>query len=315
MTTDCVIIIPAHNRRTITLECVQRLAAQDVGQWAHVIVVDDGSTDFTAAAIRAAAPAVEILTGNGDLWWTGAIALGMQAAVARGARYILWLNDDCAPAPGALHRLRAGAERHHAMVGGTCVLPGTDQVVYGGLRRRGFGFDLVPLRPGHVEPCDALSGNLVCFPIELVQAIGLPDAARFPQAIGDLDYGLRAKAAGWNVLVDHDAIAEAAPNAWHNHASWLLSEIPVWEIWRSAWRKTSYGYFPAQWAFFGRHWGPRGSLHACWLLVKRGPIMLIRLLVPQPWLRRIWARRSTAWREEQRLRGAQRTPPATEKSS
>lgn len=309
MNRECAIIIPVHNRRAITLECLRRLAAEEVYEWSRVIVVDDGSTDGTAAAVREAHPAVEILAGDGNLWWTGAMVRGMEAAIGHGARFILWLNDDCAPRHGSLRRLHDMARERGAMVGGTCVMSGTDVVVYGGLRRRGFGFDLAPYHPGQVEPCDALSGNLVCFPVELVHDIGLPDARRLPHAIGDLDYGLRANAAGWPVLVAHDAVAEAAPNTWENHTSWMLGDIPVWNIWRSAWSKRSYGYFPTQWHFFTRHWGWRGSVHALWLLLKRVPIMAIRIIVPRRWLHRLWSTRSAVWQEEQRLRAAQNPPP------
>jgi len=298
------IVIPVHNRRATTLACLRHLAADDVFAWADVIVVDDGSTDGTTAAVRTEFPAVIILAGDGNLWWTGAIARGMKEALTRGAEFIFWLNDDCTPAPGALARLHKIAAGRSAFVGGTCVIPGSDVVVYGGLRRRGFAFDLLPLRPGVVESCDALSGNLVCFPAGLARHIGLPDAEHLPQTIGDIDYALRASQRGWPVLVAHDVTAEAVPNDWGNHASWLLSDIAVLEIWRSAWRKRSYGYFPTQWIFFTRHWGLRGGIHALWLLLKRPPLMLIRLVVPQRWLRRVWARRSATWQSEQRLRAA-----------
>lgn len=301
---DTAIVIPVHNRCAVTLGCIRRLVSEGVFSWAHVMVVDDGSSDGTATEIAARFPDVELLRGNGQLWWTGAIALGMEAALARGADYIMWLNDDCTPIPGALRRLRDVSAQRSALVGGTCVLPGDEITIYGGLKRNGFAFDLVPYRSGGIESCDALSGNLVCMPARLVRAIGLPDARGLPHAIGDLDYGLRAGRAGWPVLVVHDAKAEAVPNTWDNHASWLLGHIAVLEIWRSAWRKRSYGYFPTQWVFFRRYWGWRGGVHALWLLAKRVPILLIRLMVPQAWLRKIWSRRSSVWQEEQRLRKA-----------
>jgi GT2 family glycosyltransferase len=67
------IIIPVHNRKQITIACLENLNACDDLQKYHVIVVDDGSTDGTAEAIRSQYPIVEILTGDGNLWWTGAI--------------------------------------------------------------------------------------------------------------------------------------------------------------------------------------------------------------------------------------------------
>lgn len=304
------IIIPVRNRRAVTLACLRRLADDGVFNWATILVVDDGSTDGTTSAVQAEFPEAQVLRGDGNLWWTGAIALGMSTALAEGAEFIFWLNDDCAPAPGALRRLREIAAKRHALAGGVCLLPGGTTVVYGGLRRRGFAFDLASLRPGAIEPCDALSGNMVCMPATLARHIALPDARRMPHAIGDVDYALRAGLAGWPVLVVHDATAEATPNAWDNHASWLLGDIPIADIWLNAWRKRSYGYFPAQWFFFTRHWGMRGAVHALWLLLKRLPIMLVRLMVPRSWLRRLWSHRSAAWQEEQRLRASLASSPS-----
>jgi GT2 family glycosyltransferase len=67
------IIIPVHNRKQITLNCLKSLSKNgDLGRY-HVVVVDDGSTDGTAEAIQALYPDIVVLHGDGNLWWTGAI--------------------------------------------------------------------------------------------------------------------------------------------------------------------------------------------------------------------------------------------------
>jgi GT2 family glycosyltransferase len=69
------IVIPAHNRKPLTLACLESLARQTFSDFA-VAVVDDGSTDGTSEAIQEAFPQVHLILGSGDLWWTRATNLG-----------------------------------------------------------------------------------------------------------------------------------------------------------------------------------------------------------------------------------------------
>lgn len=124
------IIIPVHNRKEITIKCLQHLKQCGDLQQYHTIVIDDGSTDGTAEAINQFYPEVTILTGDGDLWWTGAIALGMKYAIEQQAEYIIWLNDDCLPAKGSLATLLHFLKTHpNAIAGAACYLGNIDVLV------------------------------------------------------------------------------------------------------------------------------------------------------------------------------------------
>src|SRR3989339_1274263 len=89
------IVIPVHNRKDTTLECLQYLHRQTYREY-KIIIVDDGSTDGTATAIQDTYPDTTILTGNGQLWWTGAMHKGIQDVLTMAAEtdYVLSLNDD-----------------------------------------------------------------------------------------------------------------------------------------------------------------------------------------------------------------------------
>ena len=99
------IIIPVHNRKALTLACLENLKINSNLQKYQVIVVDDGSSDLTSEEVVANYPEVIILKGDGNLWWTGAMALGMTYAYEKGADYFIWLNDDSLPAPNTLDLL------------------------------------------------------------------------------------------------------------------------------------------------------------------------------------------------------------------
>jgi GT2 family glycosyltransferase len=87
------VIVPAFNRWNETADCLERLIA-DGYQEKIIILVDDGSSDGTAEQCRERFPEVTILSGDGNLWWSGAINLGVEEALRRGADLILWLNND-----------------------------------------------------------------------------------------------------------------------------------------------------------------------------------------------------------------------------
>ncbi len=75
-------MIPVHNRKKLTRECLASLQNQDTKHFT-VIVVDDGSTDGTSEMIRAEFPDTILLQGDGGLWWVGSINKGIRYALIR----------------------------------------------------------------------------------------------------------------------------------------------------------------------------------------------------------------------------------------
>ena len=87
------ILIPVHNRKKFTHQCLLSLYKQTNKNFI-VIVIDDGSTDGTEKMLTSEFPNVELLKGDGNLWWTKATNLGVKYALSQNAKYILILNDD-----------------------------------------------------------------------------------------------------------------------------------------------------------------------------------------------------------------------------
>jgi glycosyltransferase involved in cell wall biosynthesis len=169
-----------------------------------VVIVDDGSTDGTSTAIHELYPDVTILAGNGDLWWTGAINLGMKYAYDQGAEYIVWLNDDCELSFETLSSLAQFCQEHPKTIAGAqgFLKDSTGVMAFGGKRKTWQGYRYLRVGQSQIIPCDLLSGNVVCLPRSVIVAIGYPDTILTPHYGGDSLYLIRAKKAGFQLYID-----------------------------------------------------------------------------------------------------------------
>jgi GT2 family glycosyltransferase len=198
------IIIPVHNRRATTLRCLEHLRGAGDLPRRQVIVVDDGSTDGTGDAVRAAFPEATVLSGDGNLWWTGAINVGMKQAMDRNADILIWMNDDVLPEKGALDALVDFLLANPRTIAGAACRSATS----GRLVETGFhGRRRLSAQPGEVVPVDGISGYCVAIPSSVVKEIGYPDAVRFPHYIADSAYVMRARAAGFSAVLLGQAVA------------------------------------------------------------------------------------------------------------
>ncbi|MEO6327008.1 MAG: glycosyltransferase [Thermoanaerobaculia bacterium] len=232
-----VAVAPVHNRRDTTLKWLRALFAADLhGLDLSCIVVDDGSSDGTAEAIRCEFPLVEILVGDGSLWYTAGTNRGLEAALARESDFVLAMNDDTIPDRAFLSSLVRTAERNpRSVVGALLLLAGEQQRVFQIAAEWGVSWggwrhwfqqtvDTVPPEPFDVQ---ILVGNCVLFPADALRECGLMDAARLPHH-GDAELTPRMRRAGWRLLVDPGARVTCETG----RAYPSLSKLPVREIWR-----------------------------------------------------------------------------------
>lgn len=112
-TAALVAVIPAYQEAATIAAVVARL--RDAMPGLPVLVVDDGSTDGTAAIAAAAGAAV--LGGGANQGKGAALRLGMRAALARGARFVATLDGDGQHRPEDLPRLVALAAADVIVIG------------------------------------------------------------------------------------------------------------------------------------------------------------------------------------------------------
>ncbi len=205
------VLITCHNRREKTLACLDALFGSDplFDARLEVFLVDDGSKDGTSDAIKARYPSVHIIAGDGNLFWCGGMRVAFTVAMELGFDYYLWLNDDTILYPTAIKKLLITSRDLQARLGKGCIVVGSTQDVqdgrhtYGGeirqLKWKPLSFKLVTPRDVPVE-CETMDGNCVLIPCAIPQVLGNL-GEEFIHAMGDFDYGLRARKSGFSIWV------------------------------------------------------------------------------------------------------------------
>jgi hypothetical protein len=101
------IIILNWNTRDLLAQCLDTLA-QHVGTLSHeIVVVDNASSDGSAAMVQARYPHVRLIQNTGNVGFAAGNNCGMRAS---SGRYMLLLNTDAFVTPGALQGLMQLAE-------------------------------------------------------------------------------------------------------------------------------------------------------------------------------------------------------------
>lgn len=112
------IIILNWNGRSDTIECVESCLLSTYPSF-RIVVVDNGSSDGSEAALLEKFPYLDIVQTGCNLGYAGGNNRGIRHALANGADYVWLLNNDTVVAPDALAELVAMAEAtpHSGMIG------------------------------------------------------------------------------------------------------------------------------------------------------------------------------------------------------
>jgi len=264
------VIIPVHNRRAITARCLGHLSELGVLAWAQVLVVDDGSTDGTRRMLEQDFPGVKIVAGDGQLWWSGAIRLGMETAIQGGAGCIVWLNDDTLPESGALECLVELAAASAAICGGVSRTPSAAFVYAGGGMRRRWPERMksVPGPQAEALPVEWLHGNMVAIPAAVWRRIGLPESRWMKHTFADIEYTLRAQRQGIQVLLVPAAQAAADYNDSASYWSWADPRLSWWAVLSGFSSPKVWWYLPGLVYFKWTTAGIAGAFDCVWVCVK-----------------------------------------------
>jgi len=214
------VLIPVHNRKELTVQCVKDLIAQDIACEIEIVVIDDGSTDGTGEALlqlqlfsNYGLRTVDILRGDGTWWWSKCIEEAIQNIKPRlkGEDRILFLNDDVRVDPNYCNSL---VSVNHKF--GDCIVMSQLVDISDGsfidssvlvssktLEIRSLTSDRSAL--DSVAFSDVAPGRGTLYPANLfINGLNV-DSKRLPHYLSDYEFSVRAKKTGLKILCSRES--------------------------------------------------------------------------------------------------------------
>lgn len=197
-----------------TLRCVRELR-RSTHRNQHLVVVDNGSTPETAAALRGAMPATTLHLLEENLGYAAGNNVGIRHALERGGDLVWLVNPDIICEPSSLDRLvRAAALRPDAGIIGSRILYHDRQPptiwFNGGMVDFDEGGATRHLDDGRLDaevpaeqpfPVDYVTGAGMLVRREVFEEVGFLPEDYFLY-FEETDFNLRARRAGWQVLIE-----------------------------------------------------------------------------------------------------------------
>lgn len=249
------IIFTCFNRKEKTKSFIE--SVQDENLDIRFVVTDDGSTDGTRELlqkIKEDGEDIDIVHGDGNLYWCGGMRKATEYVLSNGIKsdYIVFANDDVEVFDKALYEMTVQSEKHDGsvVVGVTCNQDG--DLTYGGIRYKKHSIDYIQVDVTSEDlSCDSFNCNLVLIPYHIFEQVGNFDE-HFTHSMGDFDYGLRIKEAGYKIESTrrYVGICERNPMA----STWVDKKLSRKE--RLRLKETPKGLPKKEWFYFlKRHFG------------------------------------------------------------
>jgi GT2 family glycosyltransferase len=267
-------VIPVFNRLHFTRACIQMLKAQTHAPM-RIIVSDGGSTDGTVEALRIEHPDVVVLASQAELWWTGAMAAGIELALRESDNSedcVLMMNNDTQIPPDYVATLlRVSREKGSAV--GALIVDSRDpsHVLDAGeyIEWASYSF---PVR-SHVDPgerlrgdVDVLPGRGSLVPVRMIRETGNVDAALLPHYLADYEFFTRLKRRGFPLAVCYETRLLA-----HIEETGIVPQSQLGsfrQVWNERFSRRSMNNAVDHWRFVGRHapsrWRNRIRVRLAW---------------------------------------------------
>lgn len=181
----------------------------------RTIMIDDGSTDGTGKYIKKNYPEITLITGNGNLWWTGSLFLGVEKVLkdAKPGDFMLTINNDCEIERDFISILtKTSIDNDRSIVGSLAVdVKNKNRIWDAGVQIDWQKGKFIALGPYYMkdlpkdktiqDQIDTLTTKGTLYPIEVFRKIGNFDKEHLPHYVSDYEFACRAKRAGFSLLL------------------------------------------------------------------------------------------------------------------
>lgn len=258
------VLIPVFNRLHMTRTMLPQLRQQVLDEALSITVINDGSTDGTGEFLKSQAD-VSVLTGDGNLWWGGAMDLGLSQILRTAAQedWVLFMNNDTEIRPDFVQQLLEAARKYApAAVGSVvCDVKSPHRLLSVGAKVDPWRFTVRDARgelneaeyeKQGISAVDVLSGRGVLFPVAALRRVNGMRPAWLPHYLADYELSLRVRNSGWRLLISHSAVVYSRDE----FGSGYLAR----SLWERLFSVRSPTYLPAQIRFWWEAAGPLGKL-------------------------------------------------------
>ena len=211
---DIYVLIPVFNRLHCTKKIIKCLREQTLKENLKIYVVDDGSKDGTGDWLNKQFD-INIVQGNGKLFWSGAINLGLRNIFKNSNPddWLLLINNDVLIKSDYVESLFKIAKKNYPAAIGSIIKNKNGEIVSVGPKINTKSLEIKDLNDFKkifkhkklLKDVDALSGRGVIYPLKSIVEVNGINQRIFPHYFADYELSLRIKKKGYNLMLSKDA--------------------------------------------------------------------------------------------------------------
>ena len=219
------VLITCFNRVDTTIGCLDNLFLANLppNTGIDVFLVDDDSPDLTGLKVKEKYPQVNVIKGDGNLYWSGGMYRAWEEAVkTKEFDYYLWLNDDTHIYPEAIVEILKDdlVLESKSVIVGACQSKKDKSFTYGGH----IGETSV-IPSGVPQKCEFTNGNIVLIPRHVYSIIGNLNK-KYIHLYGDFDYSMRVNKEGLACYTSSEFLATCELN---ENSYWGADNLSTWQ--------------------------------------------------------------------------------------